>query len=180
MEALQIETEKVPAMLSLDDKNYILWDGSRLKIHGSSLKGRHLPIVCDKFRDALCEAVFKGDDPLTIFKIFQNLKVFNVHDFQIRVYSTKGYGDYAKTGLYSNLLKKMAARGIRVPAGSSLEYVKATSGYLPVLLFSEDDRIDYKYYKLRLAEIASRILNKDASALAVLLGCGQVSLEEFA
>jgi len=39
-------------MLSLDNKNYILLlDDGTLKIHGSGLKGKHMPIVCDLFRD---------------------------------------------------------------------------------------------------------------------------------
>lgn len=174
---METETETYTAMLSLDDKNYILYVDGKLKIHGSSLKGKHLPIVCDEFRDALCLAVFNDEDPLKVFYEFQSLKRFEVHDFQIRVYSTKM--DYHKNSLYDKLLQKLAVQGIRVAAGSSLEYVKAVNGYMPVILLSSDDTIDYAYYKHRLAEVASRILFKPAKFLLKLLGAGQKGLEEF-
>ena len=174
---METETETYDAMLSLDDKNYILYVDGKLKIHGSGLKGKHMPIVCDEFRDALCFAVFKDEDPLKVFREFQSLKRFETHDFQIRIYSTKI--DYHKNSLYDKLLQKLAVQGIRVAAGSSLEYVKAVNGYMPVVLLSPDDKIDYTYYKHRLAEIASRILDKPAKSLLKLLGAGQKGLEEF-
>jgi len=50
MSFIQLETETYPAMISIDDKNYILQTTKgELKIHGSSLKGKHMPIVCDDF-----------------------------------------------------------------------------------------------------------------------------------
>jgi len=174
---METESETYEAMLSLDDKNYILYVDGKLKIHGSSLKGKHMPIVCDEFRDALCYAVFRNEDPLQVFRQFQDLTRFKVHDFQIRVYSTKM--DYHRNSLYDKLLQKLAAQGIRVAAGSSLEYVKTVNGYTPIVLLSSDAAIDYDYYKRRLAEVASRILFKPAKFLTKLLGTGQKGLEEF-
>jgi hypothetical protein len=174
---METETETYTAMLSLDEKSYILFKDGKMKIHGSSLKGKQMPIVCDEFRDALCLAVFNDEDPLKVFREFQSLERFKTHDFQIRVYSTKM--DYHKNSLYDKLLQKLAVQGIRVAAGSSLEYVKTINSYMPVVLLSPDDAIDYAYYKRRLAEIASRILFKPAKHLAKLLGAGQKGLEEF-
>jgi len=175
---MKTTSETYPAMLSLDDKNYILYmkDGT-LKIHGSSLKGKHLPIICDKFRDALCLAVFNKQDAFNVFERFQDLSEFPVRAFQIRIYPSKT--DYKTSTLYSKLLKQVASAGLRVVAGSSLEYVKAVNGYCPVVLFSEQDQIDDKYYKNRLAEIASRILFKPAKSLRRRLDSGQKSLGEF-
>jgi DNA polymerase elongation subunit (family B) len=174
---METETETYEAMLSLDEKSYILYKDGKMKIHGSSLKGKQMPIVCDEFRDTLCMALFKNEDPLKVFHDFQNLSRFEVHDFQIRVYSTKM--DYHKNSLYDKLLQKLAVQGIRVAAGSSLEYVKTVNGYMPIVLLSSDDAIDYAYYKRRLAEVASRILFKPAKSLLKLLGSGQKNLEEF-
>jgi len=174
---METETEYYDAMLSLDEKSYILFKDGKMKIHGSSMKGKQIPIICDEFRDVLCMAIFNEEDPLKVFREFQNLSRFGTHDFQIRVYSTKM--DYHKNSLYDKLLQKLAVQGIRVAAGSSLEYVKTINGYIPIILLSPDDAIDYVYYKHRLAEIASRILFKPAKHLAKLLGAGQKGLEEF-
>jgi len=175
---MKTESETYPAMLSLDDKNYLLLnkDGT-LKIHGSSLKGKHMAIVSDLFRDALCYAVFNKQNPFDIFEKFQNLAKFSVRDFQIRIYPSKT--DYESSSLYGKLVVQLAAASLRIVAGSSLEYVKTTNGYRPVVLFSQQDQIDFAYYKDRLAEIASRILDKPAKSLRKRLDVGQKSLEEF-
>ena len=175
---MQTDSKTYPAMISMDDKNYVLWQGGdSLEIHGSSLKGKHLPIVCDKFRDALCLAVFKKQNPTFVFTQFQNLSKFSTNEFQIRIYPSKM--DYHKTSLYNKLIRKLASAGIRVVAGASLEYVKAVDGYLPVVLFDKNDSIDYAYYKRRLAVVASRILMKPAKALLELFGSGQKPLEKY-
>jgi len=161
-------------MLSIDDKCYVLWTGTKLKFHGSGLKGKHLPIVCDKFRDSLCLAIFNKGDVTELFTQFQDLSRFSIKDFQMRIYPSKN--EYVKTTLYNKLLQKLAMQGIRAVAGSSLEYVKAVDGYTPVALFSAQDRIDYEYFKDRLAEIASRILDKPAKSLRKLLASGQERL----
>jgi len=112
-----------------------------------------------------------------VFDQFQSLAHYPLQAFQIRIYSTKL--DYKKNTLYSKLIKQVASSGIRVVAGASLEYVKAVNGYRVVMLFSQQDRIDYKYYKRRLAEIAGRILEKPAKKLLPLLLTGQKSLEKW-
>jgi len=175
---IELEAETFPAMISIDDKNYILDEGKgKLKIHGSSLKGKHMPIVCDDFRDALCKAIFGKVEPLHVFSQFQSLAHYRLEDFQIRIYPTKL--DYQKNTLYAKLLRQLATNGFRVVAGASLEYVKAADGYRPVMLFSEQDSIDFIYYKKRLAEIASRILGKPAKKLLPLLLSGQKPLGEW-
>ena len=177
MVTLRVETEKYDAMLACDDKNYILYKNNKLKIRGSSLKGKHMAIVSDLFRDALCYAVFNKQNPFAVFEQFQNLSKFSVKDFQIRIYPSKT--DYETSSLYSKLVVQLAAASLRTIAGSSLEYVKTTNGYRPVVLFSQQDQIDFAYYKDRLAEIASRILFKPAKSLRKRLDVGQKSLEEF-
>ena len=175
---LKTDSETYPAMLSLDDKSYVLLTNEyKLKIRGSSLKGKQMPIVCDKFRDALCYDVFDDKPILDAFKQFRDLSKFSLHEFQIRVYPSKF--DYCKTSLYSKLITKLATQNYRVIVGSSLEYVKTTDGYLPVLLFSKEYVIDYDYYKDRLSELASRILDKPAKALRNLLDDGATQLEEY-
>lgn len=174
---LKTETEIYDAMISIGEKSYILFKDGKMTIRGSSLKGLHQPRVCDAFRDALCLAVFTKRDPHETFKQFQDLSRFSVQDFQIRIYSSKV--DYVKSTLYAKLIRQLASRGLRVIAGHSIEYVKTVSDYKPVLLFSDEDRIDYDYYKNRLAQITSRILAKPAKALRKLFGSGQKILEEF-
>jgi len=175
---IQLESETYPAMISIDDKNYILqMPKGKLKIHGSSLKGKHMPIVCDDFRDALCKAIFNEEDPLVTFEKFQSLSHYPLQAFQIRIYPTKL--GYHKNTLYFKLMKQLASHSIRAVAGASLEYVKAVNGYCIVMLFSEQDRIDFVYYKRRLAEIASRILDKPAKKLLPLLLSGQKPLERW-
>jgi len=178
MEQLKTETEVYDAMISIGEKSYILYKDGNMTIRGSSLKGLHQPRVCDAFRDALCLAVFTKHDVNETFKQFQDLTRFSLEDFQIRVYSSKV--DYEKSTLYAKLVRQLASRGLRVIAGHSIEYVKAVDDYKPVLLFSnEKNHIDYDYYKNRLAQIASRILDKPAKALRMLFGLGQKSLGEF-
>lgn len=174
---LVTETELYPAMLSIDDKNYILWTGEKLKIHGSSLKGKHMPIVCDEFRDALCLTIFNKERTFQIFKQFRDLSRFPVSAFQIRIYPSKL--DYEKKTLYGKLLQQLARASIRVVAGHSLEYIKAVDDYMPVLLVSNATHIDYNYYKDRLAEIASRLLFKPAKALRGLFNSGQNQMEKY-
>lgn len=175
MKYIKLEAETFPAMISIDDKNYLLLTNEgKLKIHGSSLKGKHLPTVCDDFRDALSRAIFENSNPLEVFSKFQNLSHYPLEAFQIRIYPTKL--DYHKNTLYAKLLRQLAANGYRVVAGAALEYVKTIDDYKPVVLVPQRDRIDDKYYKRRLAEIASRILNKPAKKLLEKLGSGQNSL----
>jgi len=57
--------------------------------------------------------------------------------------------------------------------------VKVVKDYRPVMLFSEQDRIDYSYYKKRLAKIASRILHKPVKALLEWFGEGAKTLGDF-
>lgn len=174
---LKTETEIYDAMISIGEKSYVLFKDGKMTIRGSSLKGLHQPRVCDAFRDALCLAVFTKCNPHETFKQFQDLTCFSVEDFQIRIYSSKV--DYKKSTLYAKLVRQLASQGLRVIAGHSIEYVKAVDNYKPVLLFSDEDRIDYDYYKNRLAQIASRILAKPAKKLRELFGCGQQTLGVF-
>lgn len=174
---LKTETEIYDAMISIGEKSYVLFKDGKMTVRGSSLKGLHQPIVCDEFRDALCLAVFNKRNVHETFKEFQDLSRFSVEAFQIRMYSSKV--DYQKSTLYAKLVRQLASQGLRVVAGHSIEYVKAVDGYKPVLLFSKEHRIDYDYYKNRLAQIASRILGKPAKALRELFGSGQKGMEEF-
>ena len=99
---LETDSETYPAMLSIDNKNYILLlDSGKLKIHGSGLKGKHMPIICDLFRDLICKAIFDKTDIMKVFKRFRNLTKFSVTDFQVRVYPSKQ--DYDKNTLYNKL-----------------------------------------------------------------------------
>jgi len=174
---LKTDTEIYDAMISIGEKSYVLYKDGKMTIRGSSLKGLHQPRVCDVFRDTLCLAIFTKHDSNEVFKKFQDLSRFSIRDFQIRIYSSKV--DYEKSTLYAKLVRQLARQGLRVIAGHSLEYVKAVDNYKPVLLFSDEDRIDYDYYKNRLAQIASRILAKPAKALRTLFGSGQKTMEEF-
>jgi len=175
---LETDSEIYPAMLSLDNKNYILLlESGKLKIHGSGLKGKHMPIVCDLFRDVLCHAIFSKTDLINIFKRFRDLSKFSITDFQVRIYPSKV--DYKQNTLYRKLLKQLASAGYPVVAGSGMEYVKTTSNYKPVMLFSKQDQIDTAYYKKRLAKIASRILRKPAKALLEWFNEGATTLGDF-
>ena len=175
---METDSETYPAMLSLDQKNYVLLlDNGKLKIHGSGLKGKHLMIICDLFRDVLCHAIFDKTDLIKVFKRFRDLTKFSLTDFRVRIYPSKV--DYKQNTLYRKLLKQLASAGYPVVAGSGMEFVKAVDGYRPVMLFSEQDRIDYVYYKRRLAKLASRILRKPAKALLEWFNEGATTLGDF-
>lgn len=179
MTSLATESKTYPAMLSLDDKNYILLcsDG-KLKIHGSGLKGKHMPIICDELRDDLCYAVFGNENLMTVFKQFRNLARFPLESFQIRIYPSKM--SYGKSCIYNKLLSQLADAGYKVTAGTSVEYVKVANGsYRPVMLLKDADKLDYKYYKKRLAKIAGAILNKKPKDLLCMFDSGAMMLEEF-
>jgi hypothetical protein len=175
MSALRTDKEEFAGMISINEKSYVLLQkNGKLKIHGSALKGKQMPIVCDKFRDALCFAVLYNTSTVEVFKQFRSLKGFKLTDFQVRIYPSKS--EYGERSLYNKLIQQLAANGIKTVLGGSLEYVKVKGGHRPVLLFGGDDQIDYIFYKKKLCEIASLILNQPAKSLYPLFAEGQSCL----
>lgn len=172
---LRTDLEHYAAMISINEKSYILLtDKGKLKIHGSSLKGKHMPIVCDLFRDQLCYAMFNSTSTFEVFKQFRDLSKYPIESFQVRVYPSKE--SYEDTSLYNKLIQQLAMQGIKTVLGGSMEYVKIKGGYRHVILFGGDDAIDVKHYKKKLAEIAGAILGKPAKSLLGLFSEGQECL----
>jgi len=139
---LVLDSETFDGMLSIDDKNYVIFDGSKLIKHGSGLKGRHLPIICDKFIDDLCWAVFNDQDVYNVYHKYMDLSKFSPSDFFFTL--TLGKKLYKKGTMYAKIAKK-------ADVNASLRLLKTKKGY------DLKGKPDYDYYKKRLAELAERI-----------------------
>lgn len=159
-EYMQTESEPYDGMLSIDDKNYVLFKkGEKLIKHGSSLHGRHLPVIADKFIDSLCMTLFSGERPEDVLRTFgSTIEEFSHEDFAMTINLAKRPHDYTRNTLYFNLIQQIKHHGIRVSSGATIRYVKTANGYTPSIFLQGSSQIDYKYYKERLAELASRIL----------------------
>jgi len=160
---LKLATETFDGMLSLDDKNYVIFDGSKLIKHGSGIKGRAMPIVCDQFIDNLCWALFEGRAPIEVYQQYRDLSRFPSSDFYFNI--NLGKRNYKSGTLYSKIANK-------ADVNASLFILKTPDGY------ELNGEPDHDYYKQRLSKIAQRITGQKAKFVRRFLG-GQLNLEAF-
>jgi len=160
---LVLATETFDGMLSLDDKNYIVFDNGKLIKHGSGLKGRHLPALCDRFIEDLCWAVFNEEHPSTVYQKYVDLSGVPLSEFFFNI--TLGKTKYAKSSMYYKIAEM-------ADVNASLYLIKTKEGYLL------EGEPDYDYYKGRLAKIAERITSEKAKSVRRFL-MGQTTMEGF-
>jgi len=121
------------------------------------LLGKHQPTICDKFIDDFCMALFKGESIHKAMGKYVNLSKFPVEDFVITVRISKNPDSYTKTTMYAGLVIQFKRRGIKLRWGDNVRYVRTTTGYVPFEFLPSNVKIDYCYYKQRLALVAARI-----------------------
>jgi len=160
---LKLASETFDGMLSLDDKNYVVFDNGKLIKHGSGLKGRHLPALCDRFIEDLCWAVFNEERPSKVYQDYVDLSNVPLSEFFFSV--TLGKRKYSKTSMYYKIAKM-------ADVSASLYLIKTSEGYLL------EGEPDYDYYKKRLADIAERITSQKAKSVRRFL-MGQTTMEAF-
>lgn len=165
---LRLDSEQHKGMISIDEKNYIvLKNDDSLIIHGSGLKGKHMPKILDTFIDDLVKSIFKGESYEAVLQRYKEISRFPRSFFTITTSLGKNPKKYKKTTLYAKLVNKLKAKNIEVPWGHSLRYVKTVDNYLPTVLW-KDEEIDYKYYKVRISDVASRVLNVDKKKIRII------------
>jgi len=160
---LKLTSETFDGMLSLDDKNYIIFDKGELIKHGSGLKGRHLPALCDRFIEDLCWGIFNEECPSKVYQNYVDLSDVPSSEFFFNV--TLGKREYSKTSMYYKIASK-------ADVNASLYLIKTKEGYLL------EGEPDYDYYKKRLADIAERITSQKSRDVKNFLK-GQQTMENF-
>jgi len=157
LDAFKIGFEDYGGMISIDKKDYVLYEDGKVKKYGAGLLGKHQPRICDKFVDDFCMALFKGESIHKAMGKYVNLAKFPAEDFVITVRISKNPERYAETTMYAGLVKQYKRRGINLRWGDNVRYVKTTTGYVPVNFLRSNTKIDFLYYKQRLAMMAARI-----------------------
>ncbi len=167
-------------IILIDEKSYVLSKKGKLIKHGSGILGRNIPLVVDDFVAELCNGLFKKEEPFTVIRSWNKdrLRDYPTNAFVSYVNLSKRPDSYNEGNLYANLIAALRASGISVQWGDRINYVKATNGYVPTILLRDCDRIDYKYYQSRMAEIASRILKQPFRGLRQYFD-GTTKLENF-
>jgi hypothetical protein len=66
--------------------------------------------------------------------------------------------DYADESMYGKILETARKYGTEFEQGAEVRYVKCKKGYVPYPLPNYDYRLDYDYYRERLAHVLARIL----------------------
>lgn len=150
-------------MLSIDNKNYVIYDAEKrdLTKHGSGLKGRHLPVICDRFIDELCWALFEGQDPFLVYQRFVDLSAYPNSEFYFNV--NLGKRHYKKGTMYAKIAKL-------ADVNASLFILKTAKGY------DLEGSPDFDYYKKRLGDIAERITKMKAKEVRQFLQ-GQTKID---
>ena len=158
-DAIEIATKEYDAGIFYDEKGYVLKKGDKLTFHGGGLKGKQLPNCCDKALEIIVKAVFAEENIVRVLnEIGSELKGLSIEDFLMTAQLRKRPGEYDKKTLYGKLVSRAKTAGIPFRWGDELQYVKTASyGFLPFSVYS-DYKINYNYYRDRIADVAERIL----------------------
>jgi DNA polymerase elongation subunit (family B) len=161
-DAIELETNTYDAGIFYDEKGYILRNGQKLTFHGSGLKGRHLPKICDWALEKITWGIFKEDD---IIGILNNLgaeikKQSSIEDFLMTIKLSKEPERYSEDNQYGKLIEKAKKAGLNVFWGSEFQYLKTKEyGFMPYgALWNRSFKIDYEYYRDRIASVLVRPL----------------------
>lgn len=163
LDVFKLNSERHDAMLSIDDKSYILYKDGELTKHGSGLLGSGHPPLEDRFIDDLCLALFQKQSPYDVMRSYHDLSGYPVKDFMMTFRVSKDPRRYHKTNMYAKLMQYYFSRNVTVRAGNKICYVKSKNGCVPLDFFRGE--LDFHYYKSRLATVAARILFEPAKSL---------------
>lgn len=157
---IKVDSEKYSAGIFYDEKGYVLrkTDG-KLVFHGSGLKGRHIPRLCDKALERVAVAILEKEDVADLLSdIGRNIKSWTQADFIMTAELKKRPDEYSNKNQYGKLIQKMKSANIPVAWGSEIQYVKTRDrGFLP-LGVSDQINVDYGYYMQRIAAVVERVL----------------------
>ena len=160
-EVIDLSTDRYDAGIFYDEKGYILRDGSKLIYHGSGLKGRHLPKVCDTALERLTWAIFKKDDVIGVLNgMDQIIKTAPMEDFLMTVKMSKEPDKYSDKNQYGKLVAIAKKYNINLRWGDELQFLKTKEyGYVPfAAVWNRNFRIDHDYYIERMANVLVRPL----------------------
>jgi len=157
---IKVESEKYDAGIFSDEKSYILRKkGGKLIFHGSGLKGRHLPKLCDQALERVAVAIFEKENIVDVLNdIGCNMKSWTQSDFIMNAELKKRPGEYSNKNQYGKLVEKCKNANIPVRWGDAISYIKTKDrGYLPIGV-TDNFNIDYLYYLKRIATVVERPL----------------------
>jgi len=155
---LTVETEEFDAGIFYEEKNYLLKDGENIIFHGSGLKGRHIPRICDDALECAVNSYFAGESVIDSLHQFYRLDKFPYRRFIMTAIISKNPQDYSEDTMYRQLCAEFARRGQKLKYGDEVQYVKTVRGYRAAHFHAPGELLDYKYYKKRIADVLSRVL----------------------
>lgn len=133
----------------IKQKNYILMNlNDSITYHGVSLKSSRAPLLFDKSKEILANALLNEED--NIKKILnQVLKMdqYDIPDFTLRTTIHRDLKTYSKGSLQVKLGEQAKLLGIDVIPGTQVEYVKVLDSYRIVQHLKSIKEIDMKYYE---------------------------------
>jgi DNA polymerase elongation subunit (family B) len=153
---IKVDNDVYDGGIFYEEKGYLLKDGNDIKFHGSGLKGRHMPAICDKASLELAKGLFAGEDVKHILWKYTKLKRRPLADFVMTMELHKD--SYVSRTMHGKLIKKAFQYGVEFEQGSEVKYIKCKDGYMPFPLSGYNYEIDYNYYRKRLAHVLARIL----------------------
>lgn len=152
---IKVTGKQYDAGIFYEEKGYILKKGEQLLFHGSGLKGRHLPRICDHAAEDLARGIFNGEDVKKILWKWTHLKQYPIKDFVMTMELHKK--DYKDGTMHAELLDRARKHGYEFTWGSEIQYVKCKDGFVPINL-PRTYSLDYEYYRKRLTAILARVL----------------------
>jgi len=157
---IKVSNDDYAAGIFYEDKGYVLKEKSgKLLFHGSGLKGRHIPNLCDKAAEIIVNGIFDEDDIVGLLNAYgRDLRTFAQEDFIMTTQLRKHPDSYSEKNQYGKLIAKCKNAGMVIRWGDELQYIKTTTGYLPMGI-TDDFNIDYQYYMGRVANVLTRLLN---------------------
>ncbi len=174
IDLIRQETENVDGMIILEDisgdpaaKSYILKMNGKITFHGSSILGRHIPLVIDAFTKELATCLFNGEDTYSMFRSWNKKRILSypTKAFVSQASFSKNPEEYNESSMYYGLYKTLKASGIEAKCGEKINYVKCINGYTPMLCFKDSDKIDVSHFQSRMCDVASRITGKSFKEL---------------
>lgn len=157
---VEVSGDEYQGGIFYEEKSYILNTGEKLLFHGSGLKGRHLPKICDNAGYELAQSLFDGEEVKSILWKYTKLKKYPLSDFALTVELHKNIAEYKDGTMIAAIIKQAEDWGIHYRVGSEIKYLKTKTGYMPFEIAEKlpGTELDYIYYRKRLAAVLSRIL----------------------